>query len=71
MRREIEIGRILHLKSEIIRNPKFPNGPAAGHTVQSEISDFGFELQDLSNFNFFFTLLPIVLKGVSWSSTRV
>ena len=39
---EFEIGRILHLKSEI-RNRKL-------NRVQSEILDFGFEMQDSSNF---------------------
>src|SRR2546422_1167147 len=37
-----EIGRILHLKSEI-RNRQL-------NPVQSDISDFGFEMQDSSNF---------------------
>src|SRR6266446_2611307 len=37
-----EIGQILHLKSEI-RNLQLDS-------VQSDISDFGFEMQDLSNF---------------------
>jgi hypothetical protein len=49
-----EIGQILQLKAEI-RNLKLDwNGPRmrrlAAQAVQFEISDFGFELQDLSNF---------------------
>jgi hypothetical protein len=40
-----EIGRILHLKSEI-RNIKLDS-------VQFKISDFGFEVQDSSNFTIF------------------
>src|SRR5438093_9742696 len=36
-----------------IRNPKFPIGLAASAAlVQSEISDFGSEMQDSSNFHF-------------------
>src|SRR5215467_10305629 len=41
---KFEIGRILHLKSKI-RNVKLDS-------VQFKISDFAFEMQDLSNFNF-------------------
>jgi hypothetical protein len=41
---KFEIGRILHLKSEI---PKSQVGP-----VRFEFSDFGFEMQDSSNFKF-------------------
>ncbi|PYS39816.1 MAG: hypothetical protein DMG14_12690 [Acidobacteria bacterium] len=44
-RDNFEIGRILHLKSEI-RNRKLD----CLMRVQSEISDFGFEMQDSSNF---------------------
>src|SRR5262249_39557370 len=43
-----EIGRILHLKSEI-RNLE-SDSTAPQLLVQSEISDFGFEMQDSSNF---------------------
>src|SRR5439155_8664796 len=39
-----EIGRILHLKSEIV------DWTFARQTVQFAISDFGFEMQDSSNF---------------------
>src|SRR5262245_14417049 len=42
--KKVEIGRILHFKSES-RNPKLDS-------VQFEISAFGFEMQDSSNFNF-------------------
>jgi hypothetical protein len=41
--RNLEIGRILHLKSEISDRTR-------DKTVQSAISDFGFEMQDSSNF---------------------
>ena len=51
--RRIEIGRILHLKSEI-RNLKLDR-------VHFEISDFGFEMQDSSNFNFLFSDLCLDL----------
>ena len=44
--RKFEIGRILHLKSEI-RNRKLD---CLGRQVQSDIRDFGFEMQDSSNF---------------------
>jgi hypothetical protein len=49
--KNFEIGRILQLKSEI-RNRKldWPNLENRLRLVQSTISDFGFELQDLSNF---------------------
>jgi hypothetical protein len=43
-----EIGRILHLKSEI-RNLRL-NSRYFQTSVQFAISDFGFEVQDLSNF---------------------
>ena len=56
-RRHFEIGRILHLRSEI-RNRKL-NSLSVGsgaywrsRPVQSEISDFGSEMQDSSNFKF-------------------
>jgi hypothetical protein len=45
---EFEIERILHLKSEI-RNLRLDVAP---QPVQFAISDFGFEMQDLSNFKF-------------------
>src|SRR5206468_7742358 len=45
-RGDFEIGRILHLKSEI-RNIGLDLAP---QTVQFAISDFGFEMQDSSNF---------------------
>jgi hypothetical protein len=41
---KFEIGRILHFKSEI-RNFRLDS-------VQFRISDFGFEMQDSSNFKF-------------------
>jgi len=44
---KIKIGRILQLKSEI-RNLRLD---WAKPGVQFEISDFGFEMQDSSNFN--------------------
>ena len=44
---DFEIGRILHLKSEILNWTSLRRGV---QTVQSEISDFGFEMQDSSNF---------------------
>jgi len=44
-----EIGRVLHFKSEI-RSFKL-DGAQLGK-VQSETSDFGFEMQDSSNFGF-------------------
>jgi hypothetical protein len=48
----LEIGRILHLKSEI-RNFRLDGHPAGNRRpVQSHISDFGFEMQDSSNFQF-------------------
>src|SRR5436309_1272155 len=43
---EFEIGRILYLRSEI---SKFRDW-TSHWTVQFEISDFGFEMQDLSDF---------------------
>jgi hypothetical protein len=46
-----EIGRFLHLKSEI-RNFR-------SDSVQFEISDFGFEMQDSSNFE----ILPDPSRG--------
>ena len=45
-----EIGRILHLKSEI-RNLRLDWTPSAAGSP-FEISAFGFEMQDLSNFKF-------------------
>jgi hypothetical protein len=42
----LEIGLILHLRSEI-RNLRLDGGPtSSGEAVQSEISDFGSEMQD-------------------------
>jgi len=49
--REFEIGRILHFKSEI-RNLKSDSAPLSNREVQFEFSDFGFEMQDSSNFKF-------------------
>jgi len=46
---KVEIGRILHLKSEI-RNFESDWLSVPASIVQSEISDFGFEVQDSSNF---------------------
>jgi len=48
-RRDFEIGRILHLKSEI-RNLQLDRRFFQSRPVQSDISDFGFEMQDSSNF---------------------
>jgi hypothetical protein len=45
---KFEIGRILHLKSEI-RNLRLDGAP---QPVQFAISDFGFEMQDSSDFKF-------------------
>jgi hypothetical protein len=47
-----EIGRILHLKSEI-RDLELDCQALTLQTVQSEISDFGFEMQDSSNFKIY------------------
>src|SRR5712671_4528715 len=45
-----EIGRVLHLRSKI-RNRKLDRQqPPRRCVVHSEVSDFGFEAQDLSNF---------------------
>src|SRR5882672_10883915 len=47
---DFEIGRILHLKSEI-RNLQLDwRSLQNSQAVQSDISDFGFEMQDSSNF---------------------
>jgi hypothetical protein len=43
----LEMGRILHLKSEI-RNRRLDCG--SSQLVQFEVSDFGFEVQDSFNF---------------------
>jgi hypothetical protein len=48
-RGKFEIGQILHLRSEI-RNLKLDGRSSAGRTVQFKVSDFGSEMQDLSNF---------------------
>src|SRR5262245_58293566 len=48
-KKNFEIGRVLHLKSEI-RNCKLDCHQVGRCEVQSEISNFGFEMQDLSNF---------------------
>jgi len=48
-RTQFEIGRVLHLKSEI-RNLQLNWRSCKTQAVQSEISDFGFEMQDSSNF---------------------
>jgi len=50
-RRHFEIGRILQLKSEI-RNLEL-DGMSLSSQVQFHISDFGFELQDSSDFKIF------------------
>ncbi len=47
-RGHFEIGRILHFKSEI-RNIQL-DWPFGTGSVQLDISDFGFEMQDSSNF---------------------
>src|SRR5262249_14190894 len=44
-----EIGRILHLKSEI-GNLKADSATPEAQAVQPDVSDFGFEMQDSSNF---------------------
>jgi hypothetical protein len=49
-----EIGRFLHLKSEI-RNFRLDLAP---NRVQFAISDFGFEMQESSNFEMFDAELP-------------
>jgi hypothetical protein len=46
---ELEIGQILHLKSE---TSNWTANVYSDATVQFELSDFGFEMQDLSNFEF-------------------
>jgi len=46
----LEIGRILHLKAEI-RNCELDYN-ASTQPVQSCVSDFGFEVQDSSDFQF-------------------
>src|SRR5687767_957089 len=48
--REFEIGRILHLKSEIGRSQI--GLTAAGRTSNLRSSNLGFEMQDSSNFKF-------------------
>jgi len=48
-RRNFEIARILHLKSEI-RNLKLDGEATSISVVQFEISDFGFEMQDSCDF---------------------
>jgi hypothetical protein len=55
MKRKFEIGRILHLKSEI-RNLKLDCGTVL-RPVQSAISDLGFEMQDSSDFKMFRSLV--------------
>ena len=74
---DLEIGRILHLKSEILdgttilclpsvtpgkmtRSIDSGSGKARGGRVRSDISDFGFEMQDSSNFQ-----CPRSLEGVA------
>ncbi len=47
--RKSEIGRILHLKSEI-RNLRMDIADLRDLRVHSEISDFGFEMQDSLQF---------------------
>src|SRR5262245_30513419 len=51
-RKNFEIGRVQHLKSEI-RNHKLDGHVVGRCKIQSEISDFGFEMLDSSNFEFF------------------
>src|SRR5467141_417901 len=51
-KRDFEIGRILHLKSEI-RNLQLDWRSFQSRAVQSEILDLGFEMQDSSNFKIF------------------
>jgi hypothetical protein len=50
LERNFEIGRFLHLKSEI-RNRK-SDGPEHVTKVRFEFSDFGFEVQESSDFKF-------------------
>jgi hypothetical protein len=59
-----EIGRVLHLKSEI-RNLKL-NRATQTPAVQFEISDFGFEMQDSSNFKIPFPLPGGVTLSCRW-----
>jgi len=48
LRRSFEIGRFLHLK---IQKPKVRIGPGStAGAVQFKFSDFGFEVQESSNF---------------------
>ncbi len=63
-RGDFEIGRILHLKSEI-RDIRLDYPALEGSPVQLEISDFGFEMQDSSNFKISFRLSPRRVKYVS------
>jgi len=57
-RRNFEIAQILHLKSEI-RNLKLDGEATSMSVVQFEISDFGFEMQDLCDFKIpSLTVLP-------------
>jgi hypothetical protein len=58
----MEIGRILHLKTEN-RNFKL-DVPCLIRLVQFEISVFGFQMQDSSNFHFFDSLLSYVVQNV-------
>jgi hypothetical protein len=48
---KLEIGRILHLKSKI-KNLKLDWEVDSARIVQFEIFDFGFEMQDSSDFEF-------------------
>jgi len=57
-----EIGRVLHLKSEI-RNRKL-DARCTKATVQSAISDFGFEMQDSSDFEISLALLQFIYSFI-------
>src|SRR5262245_8212942 len=58
LNRKSEIGRFLHLKSEIRNNKIGLPEPREFGLVQFHISDFGFEMQESSNFKF-----PILTAG--------
>jgi hypothetical protein len=58
--RKFEIGRILHLKSEILDWTDTITAVA----VQFAISDFGFEMQDSSNFKFPLPVSILMLQDV-------
>jgi hypothetical protein len=55
-------GEILKLDESCTSNPK---SEISNRTVQFDISDFGFEVQDSSNFKILFAILPLILLLVS------